>query len=115
MYLSTKDVKKIGFKGSGMFVDSKYNHFYYATVPNKKQVYIIDNYDQSVSHFSLSEMELKNFNKGKLSLIPIGCCSVGGGKCKYYPTLDFNGDFKESFRTKNKTIEFIKKLMGEPL
>ena len=111
MRLYTKDVEKIGFEGSGLFDDSKWHRFYYAKVPKTRRIYIIDDFEPSVSHFELSKKEWKEFMNNKLSLVPIGCCCASGNKHKENPILDFKGDWKLTFRTRNKTLEFIENLM----
>lgn len=111
MQLYVKDVEKIGFKGSGLFDDSKWFHFYYAKKPALKKIYVIDSIEQTISHFDLSAKEWKEFERGKLSLIPIGCCCATGGKYKDNPSIDFQGDFKTVFGTKNKTLKFIEGLI----
>jgi hypothetical protein len=49
-----------------------------------------------------------------LSLIPLGCCNASGWSRKYKekPVLDFKGDFKKWFKTKEKTLAYIGKLTG---
>ena len=113
MYLYKKDVEKIGFKGSGIFDDSKWHHFYYAKCPKTRKIYVIDDLEKSVSHFNLSEKEWKAFENGKLSLVPDGCCCASGGRYKDHPVIDFKGDWKKTFRTRNKTLAFIEKIMKE--
>lgn len=114
MNLYAKDVAKIGFKGSGLFDDSKWYHFYYAELPKTKQVYIIDSVEESVSHFNLSDTEWKEFKRNVLSLVPPGCCCASGNKYKEYPILDFKGDFKRCFKTLKNTLKFISNLMKNP-
>jgi hypothetical protein len=111
MHLYTKDLAKIGFKHSGLFDCSKIHHFYYAKVPSTRKIYVIDNFDQSLSHFCLTKKQWTEFPKGRLSLIPIGCCCATGNKYIENPLLDFKGDFKANFKTRSKTMEFIKSTM----
>jgi len=110
MYLYTKDVKDLGFRGSSVF-DSKCPHYYFAPRPRSKKIYVIDNFAQSISHFVLTKDEWEDFNKNELSLVPIGCCCATGGRHKENPIIDFQGDFKMVFGTRNKVLEFISKLM----
>ena len=111
MRICTKDVEKLGFKGSGMFDDSKWYQFYYAQVPSKRRVYILASFDQSISHFTLNAKDWKDFKNGDLSLVPIGCCCASGNKYKENPVVDFEGDFEKRFKTKENTLKFIEKLM----
>ncbi len=111
MNLKIKDVEKIGFKGVGLFDDSKWHQHYYAKLPKARRIYIIDDLEQSLSHFELSKKEWLAFEKNDLSLIPRGCCCVSGNKHKEHPILDFYGDWKRTFGTRNKTLKFIEKTM----
>jgi len=113
MKIYAKDVAPLGFKGNGMFDDSKWHQFYYATLPKQCKVYIISSLDpdQSISHFSLSQSQYKEFKNGKLSLVPIGCCCASGGKYIENPIIDFRGDFQNVFGTKDKFLKFVKKLL----
>lgn len=111
MNLNTKDVEKIGFQGVGLFDDSKWHHRYYAKLPKTRRIYVIDDLEQSLSHFELSDKEWRAFENDKLSLIPRGCCCVSGNRCKENPVLDFYGDWKKKFRTRNNTLKFIEKTM----
>ena len=111
MKLYTKDLTKIGFKHSGLFDDSKIHHFYYVKVPSTRKIYVIDNFDQSLSHFCLTKKQWAAFNKGKLVLIPLGCCCATGNENIENPILDFQGDFKTNFKSRKKTMEFIKSKM----
>lgn len=111
MKIYTKDVESLGFKCSGMFDDSKWNQFYYTKIQNKHRVYIIDNVDNSISHFNLNKKEWEAFEDGQLSLIPIGCCCATGNKFKENPVVDFQGDFEKFFGTKKKMLKYIEKLV----
>lgn len=111
MNLNTKDVEKIGFKGTGLFDDSKWHHYYYAKLPKTRQIYIIDDLEQSLSHFDLNKEEWKAFENNKLSLIPRCCVYTRGNRCKENPVLDFYGNWKKRFGTKNNTLKFIEKAM----
>jgi hypothetical protein len=110
MYLYIKNVKPLGFTGSGLF-ESKWHQFYYAKVPKTRKVFIIDNLEQSISHFTLTKQLYNKFEKGKLSLVPAGCCCATGNKCVENPIIDFQGNWRKMFKTRNKTVEFIKKIM----
>ena len=110
MYLSAKNVEELGFIKSGLF-SSKYHHHYYAKRPKSRKIYIIDNFDQSISHFVLTNDEWEDFEENDLSLVPIGCCCATGNRHKENPIVDFMGDFKNVFGTRKKTLAFIEKLM----
>ena len=102
MKIWLKDVAPLGFKGSGMWDDSKWYHFYYKIVPSKRRVYIIDALDRNLSHFSLTSKQYKAYMNGELSLVPLGCCCASGGKYLENPKKDlcmheYNKNPKKTF------------------
>jgi len=108
-----KDVAPLGFKGSGMFSDSRWHHFYYLEQPKQRRFYIIDSLDISVSHFNLTAREYKRYKQNELSLIPLGCCDAGcsNRETKENPIIDFKGDIEKIFKTKKKFIDYLKGLI----
>lgn len=110
MNLYIKDIEHLGFKGNGVF-KSNWHHFYYATSPKSKKVFVIDNVEQIIGHFKLSKKEYNDFENGKLSLIPHGCCCVTDNKYIDNPITNFRGDFRKTFKTKKNTVKFIEDLM----
>ena len=98
MEIYAKDVVPLGFKGNGMFSDSKWHH-YCLEQPKKRRFYIISNVDNSITHFNLSAREYQLYKRNRLSLIPLGCCDAGCGtrETKEDPEVDFLGDFDSCF------------------
>lgn len=78
----TRQIRPLGFKGSGMFVDSKWHLNYYRTFPKERVVLGICGGllgdDEGVWRYELSTKQMKAFQSGKLSLVPPGCCSASG-------------------------------------
>ena len=111
MKIYAKDVAPLGFKGSGMFDNSKWYHFYYAKCPKSRRVYIIDAIENSISHFELDKKDWKAFVDGKLSLVPEGCCCASGGRFRENPIFDFMGEWKSVFGSKEKALEFVRNIM----
>ena len=116
MKFYSKDMSTIGFKGSNIF-ESKWHHFYYRAVPEKKSVYIFDALDERVQHFSLTNEEWNRFNKGTLSLVPFGCCGAGCDSSRRKvienPIIDFEGDTVKRFKTKSKFLKHLEELCNE--
>lgn len=111
MRITTKDVKPLGFKGSGMFDDSKWYQFYFASVPKHRKVYVISALDGTVSHFDLSKDDYEDFESGDLSVVPPGCCCASGNRFTEDFEIDFKGDVDKAFETKKDFLKFLKRLM----
>ena len=112
MDIRTKDLAPLGFEGSGVF-ESWWHHFYYLEVPKKKAVYIWDNLDHELSHFDLDDKQWRSFKRGRLALVPLGCCCVTGRKYIEDPDIDYKGDMDKIFETKQTFLEFLKKTCME--
>ena len=65
MYLRTEDVEKIGFQPLAIF-KNRVHHFYYGEFLKYKKVFVIDNIDQTISHFALTSKEWKDYKAANL-------------------------------------------------
>jgi hypothetical protein len=110
MNIYTKDVAPLGFKGSDLMED-KWHHHYYAKFPKTCRVYIINSLDESVSHFQLTKKQYGDFEEGKLSLIPRGCCCATGNRYIENPVVDVEGDFDKLFGKKKAFLQYLEKLI----
>ena len=98
----TKQVKPLGFKGSGMFCDSKWHLNYYRTFPKERTVVGICGgvVPEGVWRFELTAAQMKAFKNGQLSLIPPGCCSVSHRPHLEYPLWYHEGEIKNLLHLK---------------
>lgn len=98
MLVYTRHVAPLGFKASGMFDDSKCVSHYYKKLPLVCAVMIVSNnigdVEQFIQVFRLSAEQYRKFEKGKLSLVPTGCCNATGRPSVDGPDIMFNGRFK---------------------
>jgi len=117
MNIYTKDVAQIGFKGGGMFDDSKWHQFYYKVNPKSRKVYVLGSVlgDQYICHFNLSPSSLKMFQKGTLSIVPPNCCCATGNKYVNKYVMDFEGNFEDRFKKKAKFLEYLKKITEDKI
>lgn len=112
MDMLTKHLWPLGFKGVGLFDDSQYHAHFYAEVPAKRRVVVLSNlYPQAITCFDLSQDEYDQFKRNELGLVPLGCVSLGMKPSLYRQEILFKGDFKKSFRTRNKILAFLKEAM----
>lgn len=101
----------LGFKGTGMFDDSKWYQRYKLEIPKKRRVYIVDIFDDSVCHFNLTLKQYRAFKANELGLVPLGCCGGFSGECLEHPTIDFQGNFDEVFGNKKNLLAYLEKLI----
>lgn len=95
MYIKTKQIEPLGFKGSGMYDSASSFNYYYKKDPlNHRIIGIVNIFPQSVYSYQLTPNEYKQFENNKLGIIPPGCCSASGRKCKENYTLHYEGEFK---------------------
>ena len=81
-----------------MFDDSKCASHYYKKMPQVCAVMIVSNHVgdvvQYVQVFRLTQKQYISFARGKLSLIPTGCCCETGRQYIEGPDIMFRGRFK---------------------
>lgn len=95
MRIWLRQVAPIGFKGSGLFDDSKEYSFYYKKDPKKRKVIVLGNTAiQTVSVFTFTPKEYKAFERGKLGITPPGCCNAVGKPSKECYSMIHQGDIK---------------------
>ena len=94
MNFYTRHVKPLGFKGSGIFTDSKWYSTYYLVNPELRLVIILQNLSQALSVYRLNACDFKRFREGKLSLIPPGCCNPSGGPSRTNAIVFHEGEIK---------------------
>lgn len=113
MKIYAKDLAPLGFKGIGMFDDSKWYHMYSLEIPSRRTFYIINVLDDSISHFTLTPKQYKLYKANKLSLIPLGCCNAGCSHLQSLenPNIDFQGNFEKVFGKKKNLLVYIEKLV----
>lgn len=92
----TRQVRPLGFKGSGVFVDSAWHLNYYRTFPKQRVVLGICGgmVPDGVWRFDLTCKQMKAFQKGKLSLVPPGCCSASHRPSLEDPKWVHEGEIK---------------------
>ena len=109
MNLHVKDMNTVGFKSNNILL-SAWSRFYHKPVPEKQLVYVVDALNERLMHFKLSKKQYKEFEEGKLSLVPVGCCNPTGKKSLEDPNIDHDGNFKAKFGSKNKFLEYLNTL-----
>jgi hypothetical protein len=81
MHIKTKQIEPLGFKGSGMYDHAaSYNHYYRKDKKNSCIIGVTQLYPPTVFSFPLTKKQFTEFEAGKLSLVPPGCCNASGGK-----------------------------------
>ena len=68
---------------------------------------------QLVQVFRLTPAQFKQFNSGKVSLLPTGCCNATGGKSIEGPDIMFNGRFKNAKHVKDVVTSVEQILLSE--
>ena len=95
MNVCRKHVESLGFKGNGMYPYSQYHTHFYQEDAKAHTITVIGNLvPQTISHFHLTPSQFTDFQDGKLSLIPNGCCNPAGGRSLERSEILFRGDIK---------------------
>jgi hypothetical protein len=117
MLVYTRHVEPLGFKSSSMFSDSKCSTHYHKKLPAAFSVMIVSNDTgdavQLVQVFRLKRRQYYEFELGKLSLIPSGCCNPSGGKSIGGPDIMFRGRFKNAKHVKDVVSSVEQILLNE--
>lgn len=115
MLVYKRHVEPLGFKGSSMFSDTKCCSFYYRKLPEACAVLVVSNEASKnrIQVFRLEPSQYKEFEKGKLSLIPDGCCNPSGGKSIEHSDILFDGIFKNAKHIRETIAAFEKALLSE--
>lgn len=71
-----RQVAPLGFKGTGLFAHSRWHLNYYRAFPEERIVLGICGglIPDGVWRFDLTKAQMRAFQRGKLSLVPPGCC-----------------------------------------
>jgi hypothetical protein len=72
-----KDAKTFGFEHSDMYETAKPNLMRMIDKKNSRVWLIYNHFPFRLGYFKLSKEEMTKFLKGKLTLVPNGCCSPG--------------------------------------
>lgn len=84
MIIRQRYLRERGYKGSSIWADSAYSSFYYKSFPEKRAVVGIGNIARhNIFVFRLTPVQYREFQRGRLSLIPPDCCNATGK-----PSLD---------------------------
>lgn len=114
MIVKTKLMKALGFKGSGMFVDSPSYSHYYKAIPEARCVLGLSNSCPSgIYVFRLTPEQYRAFERGKLGLVPPGCCNASGGKSVEDPAVLYEGPFNTSRQVTDLVTKFEATLRAE--
>ena len=101
-----RQVEPMGFKGNGMFIDSQWHQNYYRVFEKECVVIGIGGgvVPDGVWRFDLIRAQMKSFKKGRLGLVPPGCC---------YPTRKRQlSDFKWVFEGTIKNLRHLKQILA---
>jgi hypothetical protein len=112
MKIYLRHVLPLGFKGSGMWDDSKWYQFYYKIVPSKRRVYIIDALECTLSYFRLTIKQYKAYMSGELSLVPLGCCCASGGRYIENPVLAIRAIRNKKNDSNKLFLKMVKRYIG---
>ena len=101
---------EFGYKGSSIFRTAYYNR-YYKCLPSKNTVLSICFIDDPNTFclFRLSEKEYRDFENGRLSLVPPGCCNASGGESIENNTIVYKKNIKNLDQLK-KALMVVEKL-----
>jgi hypothetical protein len=114
MIVKTKLMKALGFKGSGMFVDSPSYSHYYKAIPEARCVLGLGNSCPSCIYvFRLTPEQYRAFERGKLGLVPPGCCNATGGTSVEDPAVLYEGPFETARKVTELLNVFEATLRGE--
>jgi hypothetical protein len=95
-------MEPLGFKGADMYSDSNWHNHWYRTFRAKG---IVIGVSCLIPHglfiFKLTPRQMTSFVRGKLSLVPPGCCHASGGKHTENYEWVHQGEFKDSKALKN--------------
>jgi hypothetical protein len=105
-FVYLRQVAPLGFKGTGMFIDSKWHHNYYRVFEKEYVVIGICGglVPDGVWRFDLTRAQMRAFKKGKLSVIPPDCCSAS-----HRPKVD---DYKWVFEGTIKNLRHLKQILA---
>lgn len=114
MILRTRYMRPLGYKGSGMFDDSPSYSHYYKKLPECCSVVVVSNTCPTyIGVFRLTKRQYAAFEKGKLSLVPNGCCSPTAKAQVDGCDVLFSGEFKDHAQFKKLAAAFEATLREE--
>lgn len=101
MIVKTKLMKELGYRGSGAFKDASSHSIYYKPMPKDRCIVGLSNLSPPcIFVFRLTPDQYSQFEHGKLSLIPPGCCNPSGGNSLENPIILHTGDFVSTHQVK---------------
>lgn len=114
MILLTRYMRPLGYKGSGMFVDSPSYSHYYKKLPDCCSVVVVANTCPAyIGVFRLTKRQFTAFENGKLSLVPNGCCSPTAKKQVEGCDVLYSGECKDHKHAAKLLAAFESTLAGE--
>lgn len=111
MIIYTRHVKPYGFKANTIWSDAKSAMSYYIVEPKHNRVTGIMNFSggNTLFRFNLTPTQFKQYQAGKLILVPPGCCCPTAGKT---PTM-YNCKILSDFDVPNfKALRTLLELHG---